>query len=263
MRRALAMLALFCAGCPGTLPPVERPYAPPTADELLASLRARAERIHSIDASAKAEESAPRQPRVKVKVQLYAQRPDQLRLEVDAPIGGGAATLVTNGEAFQLFDARQGRYFTGAAEPCNVARLIQVELPPRAIVDALLGSLPLDGVAGDPGWDKGDGGREMFTLKGDDGSSTRVWLDGRNRSWDPVKAEHRDPAGHVLWKLAHSDFADHEGVRLPQSTTVEDVVHRSTVKLRYREQNLNPELKPEGFTLPPPQGLPIERVDCR
>jgi outer membrane lipoprotein-sorting protein len=264
MRRAGALVALvlMLAGCPHALPPVERPYAPPTVEELIASLRARAARISAIDASAKAEESAPKSPHVKVKVQLYAQRPDRLRLEIDAPIGGGAATLVTDGERFQLFDARQARFFTGAADPCNVARLIQVELPPRAIVDALLGSVPLDGVAADPGWDKHDGGREVFSLRGDDGGETRIWLDGRGKTWDPVRAERRE-GGRVVWRLSHGDFADHGGVRLPAQTTVEDLVHGSTVKLRYREQNVNPELPAAGFHLEPPANLPSERVDCR
>jgi outer membrane lipoprotein-sorting protein len=262
MRRGatLALLATL-TGCPHALPPVARPYPPPAAEELLASLRARAERIHSIDATARAEEAAPRQPRVKVKVQLYAERPDRLRLEVDAPIGGGAATLVTNGRDFQLFDARQGRFFTGEAAACNVARLIQVELPPRAIVDALLGSLPLQGVAAEPGWDPHDGGREIFTLRDDDGA-TRIWLDGRDKSWDPVRAERRDAGGRLLWRLSHEQFADHGGVRLPAQTIVEDPLHRTTVKLRYREQNVNPDLPARGFTLDPPSGLPTETVHC-
>jgi outer membrane lipoprotein-sorting protein len=264
MRRASALgaLVLAFAGCPHALPPVERPYPPPTLEELVASLRARAAHISAIDASAKAEESAPHATRVRVKVQLYAQRPDRLRLEIDAPIGGGAATLVTDGERFQLFDARQGRYLTGAAEPCNVARLIQVELPPRAIVDALLGSIPIDGVPADPGWDKHDGGREVFSLRGEDGAETRVWLDGRGKSWDPVRAERRE-GGRLVWRLSHSDFADHEGVRLPGQTTVDDLLHGSTVKLRYREQHVNPELPATGFHLEPPANLPAERVDCR
>jgi len=268
--RSLATLAVIAtgigtqlSGCVHKLPPVARPYSPPSAAELLASLRARAAKIHAIDAVAKAEERAPKQPRIKVKVQLYAERPDRLRLEVEAPLGGGAATLVTNGAAFQLFDARQGRFFSGAAEPCNVARLIQVELPPRAIVDALLGSLPLEGEASDAGWDPNDGGREIFTLRTGDGATTRVWLDGRGKLWDPVRAEHRDPSGALLWKLTHEQFADHGGVRLPALTTVEDPRRGATIKLRYREQNVDPTLSDAGFALEPPAGLPMEQVRCQ
>jgi outer membrane lipoprotein-sorting protein len=254
--------AICLAGCPHALPPVERPYAPPSVDELYASLRARRNKIRTIDAVAKADEAAPHTPRVKVKVQLYAERPDRLRLELEAPIGGGAATLVTNGAVFSLFDAQKGRYFTGPALPCNVARLIQVELPPSAIVDALLGSVPLDGTPGEPSWDPNDGGREVFTLHAEDGT-TKIWLDGREKRWDPVRAEHRDASGRLTWRLTHEGFTDHGPVRLPSQTTVEDVAHHATVHLRYREQNVDPTLNDSGFALPPPEGLPVEQVDCR
>ncbi len=263
-RRARWLAALLAlAGCPHALPPAARPYAPPTAEALLDSLRARAGKIRSIDASAKAEESAPGTPRVKVRVQIDAERPDRLRLEVEAPLGGGAATLVTDGADFRLLDAREGRFLRGAAEPCNVARLIQVELPPRAIVDLLLGSVPLDGLPVEAGWDPSEGGRELLTLRDDDGATTKIWLDARGRRWDPVRAERRDARGAPLWRIEHADFVERDGVRLPGRTAVEDPRRRATVKLRYREPTVNPSLPAAGFSLEPPAGLPVEQVDCR
>jgi outer membrane lipoprotein-sorting protein len=256
-------LAVTSAGCPrSSLPIVARPYALPSAEELLASLRKREQQMHALDATAKADERAPHTPSATVKVQIFAERPDRLRLELQAPLGGGAATLVTNGEDFALFDARQGRYYRGPAAPCNVARLIQVELPPRAIVDALLGSVPLDGSAIAVGWDP-HGGREQLDLRADDGSVTRIWLDSRDRVWDPVRAERRDAHGVLVWRIDHMEFADHDGVRLPARTNVEDPAHHATVHLRYREQSVNPTFPEAGFTLAPPDGLPIEQVDCR
>ncbi len=61
--------------------------------------------------------------------------------------------------------AAKDRYFRGPAAACNVARLIQVELPPRAIVDALLGSVRST-AACDRGrrWDP-HGGREQLELR--------------------------------------------------------------------------------------------------
>jgi outer membrane lipoprotein-sorting protein len=143
-----------------------------------------------------------------------------------------------------------------------VARLIQVELPPRAIVDALLGGVPLDGAPMAVGWDP-HGGRELLDLREADGSTTRVWLDSRDRVWDPLRAEHRDARGALVWRIEHFDFGDHDGARLPARTTVEDPVHRATVHLRYREQSLNPSFPANGFRLPPPPGLPVQEVDCR
>ena len=90
VKLALFAGALLLAGCPQALPPVERPYAPPSADELYASLRSRADKIHAIDASAKADEHAPHTPSAKLKVQLYAQRPDKLRLSSSKPRSAAA-----------------------------------------------------------------------------------------------------------------------------------------------------------------------------
>ena len=123
--------------------------------------------------------------------------------------------------------------------------------------------MPLDGEAIDAGWDPHDGGRELFTLRTDDGATTRVWLDGRGKVWDPVRAEHRDPAGVIAWRLSHEQFSDHGGVRLPALTTVEDPRRGAVVKLRYREQNVDPSLSAAGFTLEPPAGLPMEQVRCQ
>ena len=255
----IVFLALF--GC-AHLPPVARPYPPPTAAELVASLRAREQRIRSIDAVAKVDERAKGVPRVTVKVQIFAKRPDRLRLEVQGPLGSGAATLVTDGTRFHLFDSRQGRFFTGAAEPCNVARLIQVELAPVEVVDVLLGSVPLTGEPLSVTWDATRGGREVLTLRQPDGGTVRAWLDHRERTWDPVYAERRDARGALLWRVDHADFTDQGGVRLPARTEVEDATHHAAAHVRYREQSPNPELPDVGFTLDPPAGVTAEQVGC-
>lgn len=257
------LVVLAMTGC-GRLPPVARPYPPPSPGELFASLQARAERIHGIDAVAKVDERAKGVPRVTVKVQIFALRPDRLRLEVQGPLNSGAATLVTDGTRFSLFDTRQGRFFTGTAEPCNVARLIQVELPPTDIVAVLLGSVPLAGAPAAVEWDSGNGGRELLRLDGPDGEQTRVWLDHRARTWDPLRAERRDRAGNVMWRVEHAEFVDRgDGVRLPNRTQVEDPRHKAAASLRYREQTANPELPSSGFLLEPPAGITAETVGCR
>ena len=171
---------------------------------------------------------------------------------------------MTNGSVFSLFDAQKGRYYAGPALPCNVARLISVELPPSAIVDALLGSVLLDGT---PGASR-DGTRTTAAARC---SRCARPMDRRRRSgstvaaksWDPVRAEHRDARGALVWRLVHDGFTAQGAVRLPAQTTVEDLLHHATVHLKYREQNVDPTLNDNGFQLPAPDGLPVEHVDCR
>ncbi len=262
-QRSWWLVATLAVGC-AHLPPVARPYPAPTAADLYASLQARAEHTRAIDAVAKVDERAKGVPRVTVKVQVFALRPDRLRLEVQGPLNSGAATLVTDGDRFSLYDTRQGRFFTGPAEPCNVARLIQVELAPTDIVAVLLGSVPLTGTPASVEWDQTNGGREILRLDGTDGATTRVWLDHRNRTWDPLRAERRDAHGVVLWRVEHAEFTDQgNGVRLPTRTYVEDPRHQAAAFLRYREQSPNPELPVSGFMLEPPAGVVAEPVGCR
>jgi outer membrane lipoprotein-sorting protein len=257
------LLPALLAGC-AHVPPVQRPYAEPSAAELYASLQERAHKMHGIDAVAKVDERAKGIPRVTVKVQIFALRPDRLRLELQGPLGSGAATLVTDGDRFSLLDGRSNRFFTGPASPCNVARLIQVELPPSDIVDVLLGSVPISGSPISVEWDASHGGREILRIANPDGMQTRVWLDHRDRVWDPVHAERRDAKGTLWWSVDHSEFTAQEGgMRLPARTQVEDPRHKATATLRYREQSPNPQLTEGGFMLDPPAGLTAEPVDCR
>src|SRR5690348_3162143 len=94
IRASLIVGTLLLLGCPP--PPAQRPYPPPTADELLASLRARADHLHSLRATTKVDHLAGGQ-RVKVKVTMLLATPDKLRFEAESPLGGTLAYLTANG----------------------------------------------------------------------------------------------------------------------------------------------------------------------
>src|SRR5258708_350159 len=143
MRRA-SLLLLLC-GCP--TPPVQRPYPPPTAEQLLTALRNRRDKLTSLRAEGRADEMGQGAERVKVTVNVLVARGGKLRLEAESPLGGAVATLVTDGNQFQLLDVRNNRFLIGRAEPCNVARLIGVELEPEQVMSVLSRSAPLDGTA--------------------------------------------------------------------------------------------------------------------
>src|SRR5437870_444875 len=98
MKRCVLVAALLC-GCPPTH--VERPYPPPTADELLSALRARAEKLRSLRASTKIDHLGPGAERVKVRVDLWLARGGRLRLEALHPLDETPlSTLVSDGQRF-------------------------------------------------------------------------------------------------------------------------------------------------------------------
>lgn len=257
--RSLLLVAVL-AGCAHQQPLVTRPYAAPEPGAIVDSLRRRADKLHALAAEARAEESGPGHPRVKVKVSAWVERPDKLRLEIEGPLGMGAATLVTDGARFQLLDQRSGRLFSGEARGCNIARLVQVELEPAQAVAVLSGEVPLESGPTSLAWDGHDGGRELLTVHLADGEE-RIWLDAQDQVWDPVKAE-RWVGGKLTWRVTHAGFADVQGRRLPSRTTVRDLRRKAEIRLDWKDRELDPQLNEAGFHLEPSAGVPTEVVGC-
>lgn len=256
------VLALALSGCVHHLPPVQRPYVQPTPEVLLESLRTRASKVEALQADARAEQSGPGHPRVKVRVSAWLQRPDRLRLEIEGPLGSGAATLVSDGTHFSLLDASTARLYTGAAVGCNIARLVQVELEPAQIVAVLAGGVPIEDGPASLGWDPHNGGRELVEIRTADGGTERLWLSGEANVWDPVKAERSDGHGRLVWRVEHDHFEDVDGRRLPGTTLVRDVRRKAEIKLTWKDRTVDPELRQEGFVLEPGAGIPSLPVTC-
>jgi hypothetical protein len=256
MRAALLVLVFVC-GCPP--PPVERPYPPPKAEELVQALEQRRAKLTSLRAEGRADEMGQGAERVKVTINVLVAHGGKLRLEAESPLGGAVATLVTDGAEFQFLDVRNNRFLTGKAEPCNVARLVGVELAPEQVMSVLSGSAPLEGAPASVSWDSSKGGRDVLELKIPDGGSEKIWLS--NKVWDVVAAERFDAAGKTLWKLEHEDFQDSGGFRLPKKTWVAQPPRKADVRIRWRDQEPNAAVKDGVFRLDP-GGLKAEPVSC-
>jgi hypothetical protein len=256
MRRAF--LILMMAGCP--TPPVQRPYPPPKAGELLAALSARRDKLGSLRAEGRADEMGQGAERVKVTINVLVQNGGRLRLEAESPLGGAVATLVTDGQQFQFLDARNNRFLVGRAEPCNVARLVGVELAPEQVMSVLSGSAPIEGEPSGVSWDETKGGRDVLELKTPDGGSEKIFL--TNKAWDVAAAERKDSSGKTLWRVEHEDFQDNGGFRLPKRTWVDQPTRKADVRIRWRDQEPNAQVKEGVFHLEP-GGLKAEPVACQ
>src|SRR5438270_654304 len=100
MRRCLVGLVLLGCGCPPAN--VARPYAPPTAAELLAALKGRAEHLRALRADTRVDHMGDNGERVKVSVMMLLGRGGKMRFEAESPVGGALATLVADGSQFAL-----------------------------------------------------------------------------------------------------------------------------------------------------------------
>jgi outer membrane lipoprotein-sorting protein len=255
----LAALVPLLAACPK---PAVRPYPPPTADELMAALRGRAEHLKTLRATAKVDRMANGGQRERIKINLLVARGGKLRIEADSPLGGALATLTSDGTKFALLDVRNNRFLAGAANACNVARLIQLAIPPDDVVAVLMGGAPLDGTVKGVSWDPNNGGREVLTLALPDGSTEIIQLDARDKRWDVMRAERRDAAGKLLWRVTNDGFKEHDGVRLPDVEDVEEPPHGADAEIKFRSVEPNLEIKDDLFRLTPPEGVPVEAADC-
>jgi outer membrane biogenesis lipoprotein LolB len=256
MRRACFLLLL--SACP--MPPVARPYPPPSAEQLLQALQARRDKLTSLRAEGRADEMGQGAERVKVTINVLVQKGGKLRLEAESPLGGTVATLVTDGDQFQLLDVRNNRFLTGRAEPCNTARLVGVELPPEQVMTVVAGSAPIEGTPSGVSWDSSHGGRDVLQLKTPDGGSETLWLS--NRIWDVAAAERKDASGKTLWTLTHEDFEDIGGFRFPKRTTIDEPPRKSDVRIRWKDREPNTAVKDGVFHLDP-GGLKVEVVGCQ
>lgn len=248
------------AGCPK---PAVRPYPPPTAEELLAALRARQDHLKTLRAYAKVDYYGKGGgDRAKVRVHMLLERGGKLRFEADSPLGGALSTLTSDGQKFALLDVRANRFLVGPANACNVARMIRLAIAPDDVVAVLMGGAPLDGTIKSAGWDPNNGGREVLTLALPDGGEERIELDATNKTWDVVRAERRDAGGSVLWRVSNSDFKDHGGFRLPETEDVQEPPHGADAEIKFRSLEPNVPIDEGLFRLPPPEGLTPEPADC-
>jgi outer membrane lipoprotein-sorting protein len=261
MKRLAVVVALLplVAGCPK---PAVRPYPPPSADELMTALRTRAEHLKTLRMTAKVDHMANGGERVRIKVNMLLARGGKLRFEADSPLGGALATLTSDGTQFSLLDMRSNRFLTGPAKACNVARLIRLSIAPDDVVAVLMGGAPLDGTVKSVGWDPNHGGREVLTLSLPDGGEETIQLDARDKRWDVMRAERRDAAGKVQWRVTNDNFKDYGDVRLPEVEDVEEPPHGADAEIKLRSVEPNLDIKDELFRLPPPQGVTPEPADC-
>jgi outer membrane lipoprotein-sorting protein len=260
IRASLICCTLLLLGCPP--PPAQRPYPPPSAAQLLASLRARAEHLRSLRATAKVDHLADGRQRVKVRVSMLLARPDKLRFEAESPLGGTLAYLTANGHDFALLDVRQNRFLVGPANTCNVARLIRLTLPPEDVVTMLLGDVPLVSDTAEVSWDPTHGGRERLTLHAADGGRQTISLDARGQRWDLVSAERTDARGQTLWRLADEGWSDHGEIRMPDTIHIVDPEHHADALIKLRSMELNVDLPNALFQLQPPDKITPEQAGC-
>jgi outer membrane lipoprotein-sorting protein len=260
---ALVVIAVGCAGARLAT----RSYPPPTADELLAAVRARQAAVAGMNVEARATSWLGGE-RVRGTVQMLVARGGQLRFEAEVALQGTVALLAVDGGQFTFIDNQKHVFRKGPACPANVAALIRIPLQPAEVAALLLGDLPLpEGNA--PArveWD-GTRGADVLVLAGPQG--TTLWLGLRRPNpsapaWDVVSLEGQAVGGASRWRVAYDDFERVGSVALPRLVRFAEPGKDwdNGVEIKIRERALNPSFPDGAFTLVEPKGYTVELAAC-
>ncbi len=205
MTRALGLLVplVFIAACrtpgPGVLlgPDDPRPAA------LVAGLEVRAESPAALRARARLDLDA-RDVSLDRPQRLAVERPARLRVEVLGLFDQLAAVVVTNGDTYQVFDARSRDLEDGVVDPHLLWRVARVDLAPAEAVDLMLG-----GPRPDPSLREGEarehanGDVAVTRIDGDGLAREAYRFDAAGRV---VEATLFDATGALVWRAAFDDY---------------------------------------------------------
>jgi len=260
--RAVVLAASLAAACshPGPTPG-PRPYEPPDPEALIDALQRQASSVRSVRAEARVDHRGEA-GRLKATILLIAQRPDRIRLDAMSPFGSPVASLATDGRTVGYFDRDAERFVRGPARACTLAWLVQLPLGPEAAVDMLLGGGAVIEVAdASVSWDAATR-EEVLRIRGQDGGWQEVRLTGSPGKWRLRASEVHEAAGDLRYRVEHEEWRSMGGgLYLPRETRVTDG-RRADVRIRYRRQEVNPQLPDSAFATGAPAGIPVEEADC-
>lgn len=259
-RLALATLALtFLGGA--RCASVSRPYPAPTAAEVEAALRKRGAAVRALRGEARMS-YVTKQGKIKATVRMMAASGGKLRFDVVSPFDTPLATLVTSEGSFALVDSQKNRHFHGPATPCNISRLLRVQLRPQDVLTILGGGTPLIAhTSRSLRWDDRAGVEEL-TLVGQGGVKQTVRLDGRDKRWRLISSRISDAKGKLMLELTAGSYKTQKSLALPSQLKVRQPSQKAELELDFKKQEVNLSLPSVAFERPAAGGLPSQRVDC-
>jgi hypothetical protein len=253
---AIALLALLAAAC-GPVPRPADAYA--TAPDLLADMLALRGRVKSLRASGRIDHFG--EQRVQGKMLAFAEPPDRLRVDLVSPLGSTLAVLTVAAGAFSMSDEREGRYWNGPAEPCNIARLIRIPLPAEDVIRVLAGSTPLIEGPSSVTWD--EAGHYDVRITGEGGASQLVEI-GPDRDVLPLIRSRIVRDGETVLDIRADRWGKAGDAHVPFEIRAAMPLEKEELLVRYDEGGVetNAEIPAEAWIHVFPDGAAIERVDC-
>ncbi len=257
-RRTLGLcfgLLLFAA-C-GPVPKPKDAYI--VGSDILRDFQAKAEQIHSFRITGRVDHFGEAH-RIQGKTFLFAKLPDKLRVELVSPFGSPLSVLTVNETVFSLHDIREGTFQTGPSDPCNIARLIQIPLPAKDVIRILVGFAPvIDGDA-DVKWDT----KGFYRVTVKDGERIERLEIGPDKKNLPLRHAMLEDRDGIIFDITYSRRQDVSGMHIPHEIRVKMPREKADLALRYDPGGveLNVALPDDAWSQSPPDGIPVETVEC-
>jgi hypothetical protein len=267
------LLSLATLACCKRAPPVNRPYPPPSAAELLQTIRAQQAAVRSMNAKVRATSWIGGQ-RLRATVLMLVERSGRLRFEAEVSLQGTVSILTTDNDRFSLLDLQKNELSRGSACPENVASMIRIPLAPAEVAAILLGDVKVASEDGAVTWDPGVGGDVLTLEKAVGTPEMRLTFQqndpaGRDRRLVAVSAH--GPDGRRLWRVSYEDPENANpgggggAVRLPGLIRFAEGEQSfdDGVEIKFKDRTLNVALRDQDFTLvAPAAGVKTIEVGC-
>ncbi len=251
---------LLCGALVTACGPVPKPanaYA--SAPDLLSDMAALREKIKTMRLSGRVDHFG-QEHRVQGKVFIFAQMPKRLRVDLLSPFGNSISVLTVNEERFAMSDLREGSYMEGPAQPCNIARLIQIPLPAQDVVRILVGHSPV--IEGDTSvvWNR----KGYYVVTVADDTRVQTLHVGPDREVLPLLRTRLVEDGTVVFDITFEKWWPVDSWQIPHEITVKIPREKTDLLIRYDQDGVETgvDLPEDAWKQEFPSGAEVQQVTC-
>ncbi|MFZ5471009.1 MAG: DUF4292 domain-containing protein [Myxococcota bacterium] len=225
------------------------------ARELLKLTSFEESQVYSVQGEAKIRVDTPQGKGVAT-LFMAVSHPSLLRLESLDFFGKPTAVLVSDGQRFGLFQAEEGKYYTGPSSPQNISRFLPLVLAPEELTALMLGRAPR--IPAERVELKVDVEERRYVLILTSGPVTQT-LHIHLQNHRVLVSEVR---GVNSYDLAFENIDSVKGVTYPRRVLLEAPGASTELELNYKDVEVNSAPDLTMFELEPPANVPVIEVDA-